>query len=145
MLQNPSLASRFQAFQDAVKLRAIAVFALVHVGLVLGIFLLARLSAADGWNSTTWLLAGALACFYGGFVLGAFFILAPLLPWIRRFQTAQHWTERLLHDIPIIMEQVPKVIQAIQTFLATWQAVRRGNAAASGETNAASARPTDPR
>jgi hypothetical protein len=106
---------------SAVKIRAVAVFLLIHLGLVLGIYALARTAAISGWDQTACLFLGSVLCLYLGFVLVIFFVLWPLLPWIRRAKKVEHWTERVMRDLPYLIEQLPKIVAAIQAVIATWK------------------------
>jgi Flp pilus assembly protein TadB len=111
----------FRDLLNAVKIRAVAVFLLIHLGLVLGIYALARAAALNGWDQTACLFLGAVGCLYMGFVLAIFFVLWPLLPWIRRARKVEHWTERVMRDLPYFIEQLPKIVAAVQTVIAAWK------------------------
>ena len=113
-----------QAVQAAVKKRAILVFLLIHAGLVLGIYALARTTVPNGWDETTIVFCAAVVCLYGGVVLGLAFIIWPLLPVIRRVQKADHWAERLVRDLPFFLEQLPKIVAAVQAINTAWNAAK---------------------
>jgi hypothetical protein len=89
-----------QNLQSAVVTRVVAVFLLIHAGLILGIYALGRAAAPNGWDETSIILLMSLLCLYGGFLLGVYFIVGKLLPWVKRAQKVEHWTERLLKDLP---------------------------------------------
>ena len=107
-----------QSIQVAIKKRSIFVFLLIHTGLVLGIYALARTTVPEGWNQTTIVFLAAIACLYGGVLLGIFFVVWPLLPLLKKIQKAENWYERILHDLPYFLEQLPKIIAAIQSLIA---------------------------
>jgi ABC-type dipeptide/oligopeptide/nickel transport system permease component len=107
-------------FIATIKVRVISVFLIVHLGLGLGIYALARNSAFNGWDQTSSLFLAGVLCLYLGFFLGVFFIVWPILPWLSRARKVEHWTQRLIHDLPAFLEQLPKIIAAIQTFKAAW-------------------------
>jgi hypothetical protein len=109
-----------QNIQDAVKKRAIITFILVHIGAALSAIALIRSTTLNGWDVDSFLFATGLLLLYGGFLLGVFFIVAPLLPWLKRAQQAEHWSERLIRELPLFLEQLPKIIAAIQGIVETW-------------------------
>ena len=109
-----------QNLQSAVKKRAIITFILVHIGLALCAFALIRSTMLNGWDlNATFFLTGILFL-YGGFLAGVFFIVAPILPWLKRAQQVEHWSERLLRELPMFLEQLPKIIAAVQSLIAAW-------------------------
>jgi hypothetical protein len=99
---------------------AIAVLSLVHLGLVLGIYALGRASAPNGWDQTAILLLASTLLLYGGFLLGVALIIRLALPWVRRAQSMDHWSERLLRELPQLLEQVPKVVEAVRALRSAW-------------------------
>ena len=103
----------------AIKKRTILVFLLIHLGLALGIYALARTTVPDGWHQTTIVFLAAIVCLYGGVLLGVFFVAWPLLPLIRKIQKAENWYDRVMRDLPFFLEQLPKIIAAIQSLIAT--------------------------
>ena len=111
----------FETLISTLKVRTILVFVLVHVGLCFGIFALARTSFPDGWNSTSTFLALALAGLYGGFLLGTLFVILPLIPLVKKAQRVEHWYEKWIGDLPLLVEQFPKIIAAAQQLMAEWQ------------------------
>lgn len=111
----------FNDFLNAIKLRAVAVFLLVHVGLVAGVYALARASALGGWDQTAWFFLASILLLYFGFILGVFFIVWPLLPWVRRVRRIESWSQHLLHDLPLLLEQLPKIVAAVQAIAAAWK------------------------
>jgi len=114
-----------QKLQQAVKIRALAVFFIIHLGLALTLFAAARTGVSPGWDETSLLfLAGAITI-YGGVMLSVFFIAVPLWPWIKRAQQIQYWKENWASEIPAILEQIPKILAAIQAFIAAWKAVQK--------------------
>lgn len=113
-----------QNLKDAIKLRAFLVFLLVHLGLGCGVFALAR-SSYEAWSITSTLFLISIILLYGGFLLGVLFILLPALPWIRRIQRVEHWTERLIHELPLILAQIPKIIAAAQAIIAVWNEAKK--------------------
>ena len=114
-----------QNFQSAIKKRVIAVFLLVHLGLAIAVYALARNSALMGWDQTSTLFLAAILCLYLGFVLGVFFVVAPILPWLNRAKQVEHWTQRLSSDLPVFLEQLPKIIAAVESLIAVWNESRR--------------------
>jgi hypothetical protein len=100
------------------------------VGLALGIYALAS-NAAQGWSTTSTLFLSAILCLYFGFAFGVFFIIWPLLPWLKRMRQAETWIERILRELPVFLEHLPKIIAAIQAFRTSMQAAPP---AAQGET-----------
>ena len=110
----------FQNIQSALKLKALIVFALIHAGLILGIITVSRSSFPGGWDLTSSLFLASIICLYGGFILAVLFVLIPLLPWLKRAQKVETWTDRLMRDIPIILAQVPQVIALIQALVSAW-------------------------
>jgi hypothetical protein len=113
---------KLQEVQEKAKLRGIFVFIIIHIGLALGIYALAT-NAAEGWSATSTLFLSALLCLYLGFVLGIFFIVWPLLPWLKRIRQAETWVERILRELPVFLEHLPKIIAAIQALRANVQPV----------------------
>lgn len=110
--------------QAVVKFRLLLVLLVVHIGLVAGIVALARESLPNGWDATSILFLIAICALYGGFVLAVLFVVLPILPWIRRVQRVEHWTERLIRDLPVLVEHLPKLLIVIQSFVAVWNEVR---------------------
>ena len=106
-----------QSILAMLRIRVLVVFLLVHAGLALGIFGLARVSYPNGWDETSILLLISVLFLYGGFLLSVLFVLLPLLPWVRRAQRVEHWSERLLDDLP-------QIIAAFQSLLAAWNESR---------------------
>jgi hypothetical protein len=111
-------------FQSAVKLRLLIALTVIHSGLVVGIFALARESFSNGWDVTSTLFLVSICALYGGLVLAVLFVVLPLLPWLRRAQRVDHWTERLIRDLPILVEQLPKLLLVIQSIVAVWSEAR---------------------
>ncbi|MEK6580711.1 MAG: hypothetical protein AABZ55_15915 [Bdellovibrionota bacterium] len=109
-----------QNLLSALKVRSLLVFLLVHIGLGLGIFALARVSFPMGWDLTSSLFLTSILCLYGGFVLSLAFVLWPLMPWIRRAQHVDHWSDRMIRDLPTLLEHLPKIIAAVKSLIATW-------------------------
>ena len=115
----------FKEIKSAIRIRAFIVFTLVHLGLALGIFALARLSVPNGLNDPiTKLFLFSIICLYGGFMLAVFFILMPLLPWIQRYHRVRHWTENLLEQVPIILAALPQIIAIVKAVAAAWHAAQ---------------------
>lgn len=79
--------------------------------------------SVEGWSTTSTLFLSAILCLYVGFLSGVFFIVWPLLPWLRRIRQAESWVERILRELPIFLEHLPKIIAAIQAFRASMQPV----------------------
>ena len=111
----------FQSIQSALKARVLFVFLLIHAGLALGIFALARISYPNGWDLTSVLFLAAVLCLYGGFLLAVAFILIPLLPWLKRAEKVEHWSERLIHDLP-------QLLAIFQKLLAIWNEAKNKSA-----------------
>ncbi len=110
-----------EGLQRAIRSRAIFVFLVIHLGLILGIYGLARISMPNGWDETSLIFLGALVCLYGGILAAVFFIVWPLLPWLRRVQRIEHWSERLIRDLPILLQHLPQIIEAVQKLRRAWQ------------------------
>ncbi|MBC7691220.1 MAG: hypothetical protein H7222_05575 [Methylotenera sp.] len=102
--------------QAKLKTRTIAVFSVVHVGLILGIIAISRASFAE-WDLTSSFYLASLLCLYGGFVMGILFIILPLLPWLKKARSVEHWTERALKELP-------HLIRIVQSLLAVWNEAR---------------------
>ena len=111
----------FQSILAVIRIRALVVFLLVHAGLAFGIFGLARVSYPNGWDGTAVLFLVSILCLYGGFLLSVLFVLLPLLPWLRRAQRVEHWSERLI-------EELPQIIAAFRSLLAVWNESRAKSA-----------------
>lgn len=110
----------FEAIQKTIKLKAALIFLLIHVGLVTAVYCVARLSGSMGMDQTLGFLLAGILILYFGILLGIYFVMAPLIPWIRRTQQVSHWTDRLLKDLPTLVENLPKIIDAVRTILALW-------------------------
>ena len=104
----------FESIQSIIKIRIFIVFLLIHAGLALGIFTLARLSFPNGWDLTSSLFLMSILCLYGGAVLGVMFVLIPILPWLRQARRVKHWSER-------VIESLPQLFTAFQSFLLLWR------------------------
>ena len=110
----------FSTIQSALKVRSLLVFLMVHVGLALGIFALARSSYGE-WDLTSSLFLATILLLYGGFILSILFIVLPLLPWLKKAQQVEHWSDRLVRDLPIFIEHAPKIIAIVQNAIVTWK------------------------
>jgi hypothetical protein len=118
----------FQKLRSAVKIRTAVVILVIHAGLVLAILGLARQSAMVGWDANLNLMMVGTLCLYGGFLLAVLFVLVPLLPWIRRAKRVEHWSERLMRDLPLLIENLPKIVAAFQAIMAIWNDSRSRSA-----------------
>jgi hypothetical protein len=111
-----------QDLQNKLKFRALIVFGMIHIGLLASIAAIARLSADVGGSPALWIvLAGALLTYFG-IVLMFFFILWPLWPLItmaREAQKASSWIELLIRELPSLIENLPRLAEALQKALAT--------------------------
>jgi hypothetical protein len=110
-------------FQSAVKIRAVIVFILVHAGLMIALSGLLKQQYALGWDSASTLLAIGVGLLYGGFALGVFMIVAPIWPWVRRARRMEELTAWVIRDLPVLLEQLPKVIAAVKAVGAAWNEV----------------------
>ena len=118
------MLQKIQEIQSTVKSRAILVCLIVHMGLICGLYAVAKLSIMNGWDPTTITLLAGILCLYGGFLLALFFVLAPVWPWIRRAQQAEHWITLFLKDLPLFLEHLPKIVAAIESLIHTWNETR---------------------
>ena len=116
----------FTNIESAIKKRALLVFLIIHLGLGLGICALSRQTLQAGWDLTTNFLLASVFFLYGGFVLGILFILLPLLPWLKRAQKVETWTDRIVRDLPIILEHLPKLVAIIQSMVLIWNEAKTG-------------------
>ena len=116
----------FGNLQVALKKKTLFAVLLVHLGLILGIFALARASFQNGWDLTSGLFLGSMICLYGGFIAGVLFILVPLLPWLKKAEQVEHWSERLLRDIPLLLEHLPQIIVAVRSLIGVWNEAKTG-------------------
>ena len=114
----------FDKIQTAIKIRIITVFMLVHTGLALGVYSLARASF-NGWDQTSVVYLAGILCLYLGFLLGVFFVLGPIMPWVQRAKKVDHWIERVIHELPVLVDSLPKIIAAVQTIIALWNDSKR--------------------
>jgi hypothetical protein len=125
-----------QSLKSAIQLRAFIVFTLIHLGLGLAIFQLASVwgdpALAPHLPQLKLILTGLLGV-YGGVLLGIFFIVWPMLPWIQRARRLQHWREWILEVLPEILATLPVIVQAARTLIKTWEEMK-GPAAASAQT-----------
>ncbi len=96
-----------QRLQSVIKTRVILVFTLTHLGLALSGYALVKN------DPTSSLYIAGVGCLYGGFLLSLFFIITPILPWIRRVQRIEFW-------ISLIIENLPKIIAAYQQIIEIW-------------------------
>jgi hypothetical protein len=110
-----------QNIQDAIKIRVLVVFVMVHIGLAMGIYALGRSSAPNGWDETSTFFLLGIVFLYGGFLLSVFFILWTVVPWVKKAQKVEHWSERLIRDLPLLIEHLPKVVATIQALVASWK------------------------
>jgi hypothetical protein len=92
------------SFQSVMKARLMAVLLIIHAGLGLGVYSVARASYPNGWDQTSCLVLATVVTLYGGFVLAV-----------------EHWTERLISDLPVLIEQLPKLIAVAQSAVAVWK------------------------
>ena len=116
----------FGNLQAALKAKTLLVLGFIHLGLILGVFSLARTSFPNGWDLTSTLFLVSIICLYGGFMAGLIFIVVPLLPWLKRAERMEHWTERLLREIPLLLEHLPQVIIALRSLIAVWNEAKTG-------------------
>jgi hypothetical protein len=110
-----------QDFISKIKARVIIVFLIVHLGLIMGVYALARYSALNTWDQTSVFFLAGILCVYMGFFLGVFFIVWPILPWVKRVQAAEHWTKRWMDELPTLIENLPKIIAIVQSIRAAWK------------------------
>ena len=115
----------FQDIQDAIKKRAIFTFIIVHLGAACGGVALIRTLTLNGWDLDSTLFLIGFLLLYFGFLTGVFFIVAPILPWLKRAQQVDSWSERLLRELPKLLEQLPKIIVAEQTVATIWNESKR--------------------
>jgi hypothetical protein len=131
-----SLFQEVQHIQAMIKRRTLGVMFVVHAGLIVAAFALARLSVQTGWDQTAIMLLLGILGIYLGFLLGAFFIIGPVLPWIRRAKRMEHWTDRLVRDLPVFMEHLPKIIAAVEHLIVFWNSTRQTQTYAQTQTQA---------
>ncbi len=131
-----------QNLWSAFQIRALIVFLIIHSGLGLGIFVLARTTAVTGWDKTATLLLSCILCLYGGFVLAVSFALWSLIPWLRRARQARNWMERLVAHLPYFLEQLPQIVAAIQALII---AIREGASAVKNPRAPSTKRPQTPK
>jgi hypothetical protein len=110
----------FQNLQSAIKTRAILVFGIVHLGLILALAGLFRSSATLGWETSAVWIAVGLGFLYFGFLLGVFLIVAPIWPWVQRARRLQDLSSWLIRDLPLLLEHLPKIIAAVKAIAAAW-------------------------
>jgi Flp pilus assembly protein TadB len=115
---------RLERFQKAIKLRALVVFVAVHAGLGLALFGLGRQVALGGLNADSVMMLTGTLLLYLGIVLAAFFIIWPLLPWIGRVRAARNFGERLLEDLPAVIQQIPAILEAIHEVVAAFREIK---------------------
>ncbi len=112
-----SLLAKIQA---ALKIRTIIVFLLVHIGLAVGIFALARASY-EGWDLTSTLFLLSTVFIYGGFLLAVLFVALPLVSLAKKAERFDSWTSRLIHELPALIDQLPKLVLVFESLLRAWK------------------------
>lgn len=103
--------------QTTLRRRVLTVFSFVHLGLVLAVFGLARLSFELGFRPSVVVMAAGLGLLYFGVVLGGFFLVWPLLPWFQRAQEARKWGSHALEDLPQLLALSKKIMVTLKPLL----------------------------
>jgi uncharacterized membrane protein len=117
-----------QEFEQSIKNRVLGVFLLVHVGLGLSMFGIGKWVALNGMDGISVTLLLGVFLLYLGVLLGVFFIVWPLLPWIRKAREARNWVESFMQDIPGILAVVRQVIALWNDFKSDVSSPTRGGA-----------------
>jgi hypothetical protein len=109
---------------NAIKARALVCVCLIHVGLILSLIGLSRegVSQLGGWT-LGFMLAGTLVM-YGGFLLAALSVWAPMRPWIKRYQRAREWREWILHELPTVLALIPVLMTALKLLRSAWDELK---------------------
>jgi len=105
-----------QAILDRIKIRAIIVAVIIHLGLIAAVVGLSILPHPDGLEAGHWLAIGGVAGVYGGMVLGILMVVLPLASTIRRVRKLLQWREWILAELPRIISLLPQVLEAIRAF-----------------------------
>ena len=114
----------FNRLLHALKLRAFIVGILVHLGLLFSVIALVQAARSGADTSLLYWLAAGITGFYGGFLTAVFFVVWPLLPWIRRARRILQWREWILEEIPKLMALVPVILQLIKSIQALWNELK---------------------
>jgi hypothetical protein len=115
----------FHRVVEAIRLRALVVAVLVHLGLGLSLAGLIQ-AARSGVESSalSWLIAGTILL-YGSFLLAAFLIVWPILPWIRKARRLFQWREWILDELPRLLALLPALIQVLKLARDAWEELRK--------------------
>jgi hypothetical protein len=105
-----------QEMVNKIKLRAIFIAIVIHLGLISAIVGLVMLPRPEGMELSHWLTLAGLAGVYGGLALGILMVVLPLASTIRRVRRVLQWRDWILDELPRIIALLPSVLEAIRAF-----------------------------
>jgi hypothetical protein len=123
-----------QQILTRIKVRAVAVVVVIHLGVFAAIYGVATLPRPDGMELSHWLTLGGLGGIYGGMWLAIFFVVWPLQNLVRRIRRLLSWRDWILDELPRILAALPAVLEAIRAF---FQSLSKGGTVQSAMSEAA--------
>jgi len=105
---------RWEKLLLKLRLRTALVIGVSHLGLAVSIYALIELRASGAPVHLVYTLALGVVGIYSGLVLGLAFVVLPILSWVRTARKLMNWKEWILDELPTILAQVPKWIDAFQ-------------------------------
>ncbi len=105
---------RWEKLLQKLRLRTALVIGVSHLGLAVSIYALIELRASGAPVHLVYTLALGVVGIYSGLVLGLAFVVLPILSWVRTARKLMNWKEWILDELPTILAQVPKWIDAFQ-------------------------------
>ncbi len=94
--------------------RLVAVGAVVHLGLALGLYAVAELKFGGAPVAVWGKALGALGLLYGAWGLLAFFALRPVYRAWRLYRRIMNWRRFLLEDLPVVVREVGAVVRSFR-------------------------------